>query len=110
MTSTYKLDMTTMFAFHDALRRDLESVVRTTARSAGWDLFKKFLRVHHLAEDEALWPVTRQALIDRTDVRLLDEMEAEHAGLEPLVEEIDDALDRGEPAPRARADLAARLG
>jgi hypothetical protein len=109
MTSTYKLDMTTMFAYHDALRRDLESVTRMTARSAGWDLFKKFLRVHHLAEDEALWPVTRQALVDRTDVRLFDEMEAEHAGLEPLVEEIDGALDRGEPTSRAAADLAARL-
>jgi Hemerythrin HHE cation binding domain len=110
MTSNYKLDMTTMFAYHDALRRDLGPVARMTARSAGWDLFKKFLHVHHAAEDEALWPVTRQALIDRTDeVRLLDEMEAEHAGLGPLLDEIDDSLDRGSPAPQAAADLAARL-
>jgi len=110
MTSTYKLDMTTMFAYHDALRRDLGPVALMTGRSEGWDLFKKFLHVHHVAEDEALWPVMRQALIGRTDdVALLDDMEAEHAGLEPLLDAIDDALDRGESAPQARTDLAARL-
>lgn len=110
MTSAYKLDMTTMFAFHDALRRDLGPVAGMTARSGGWDLFKKFLHAHHAAEDEALWPVVRRALTDHTDdVRLLDEMEAEHAGLGPLLDDIDGALDRGTPAPRATADLAARL-
>ena len=36
-------------------------------------------------------------------------MEAEHAALGPLLDAIDDALDRGESAPGARADLAARL-
>jgi iron-sulfur cluster repair protein YtfE (RIC family) len=110
MTTSYKLDMTTMFAYHDALRRDLEHVARMTARSEGWDLFKRFLHVHHVAEDEALWPVMRQALIGHTDdVALLDAMEAEHAGLGPLLETIDEALDRGDSAPQARADLAARL-
>jgi hypothetical protein len=110
MTSTYKLDMTTMFAYHDALRRDLKPVALMTGRSEGWDLFKKFLHVHHVAEDEALWPVLRQALIGRTDdVALLDDMEAEHAGLEPLLDAIDDALGRGESAPQARTDLAVRL-
>jgi Hemerythrin HHE cation binding domain len=109
-TPDYKLEMTTMFAYHDALRRDMEPVARMTARSAGWEMFKKFLHVHHVAEDEALWPVVRQALIDRADdVGLLDEMEAEHAALGPLLDDIDDALDRGNPAPRATADLIARL-
>jgi hypothetical protein len=110
MTTTYKLDMTTMFAYHDALRRDLERIAWMTARSAGWDLFKRFLHVHHVAEDEALWPVVRQALIGHTDdVALLDEMEAEHAALEPLLDAIDEALDRGDSAAGARVDLAARL-
>jgi Hemerythrin HHE cation binding domain len=110
MTPDYKLEMTTMFAYHDALRRDMEPVARMTARSAGWEMFKKFLHVHHVAEDEALWPVVRQALIDRADdVGLLDEMEAEHAALGPLLDDIDDALDRGGPAPRATADLITRL-
>jgi iron-sulfur cluster repair protein YtfE (RIC family) len=110
MTSTYKLDMTTMFAYHDALRRDLEPVAVMTGRSEGWDLFKKFLHVHHVAEDEALWPVMRQALIGHADdVALLDDMEAEHAGLGPLLDAINDALGCGESAPQARTDLAARL-
>jgi Hemerythrin HHE cation binding domain len=110
MTTSCKLDMTTMFAYHDALRRDLERVTWMTARSAGWNLFKRFLHVHHAAEDEALWPVMRQALIGHTDdVALLDEMEAEHAALGPLLDAIDEALDRGDSAPGARVDLAARL-
>ena len=75
MTSTYKLDMTTMLAYHDALRRDLGPVALMTGRSEGWDLFKRFLHVHHVAEDEALWPVMRQALIRTDDVVLLDEPE-----------------------------------
>jgi Hemerythrin HHE cation binding domain len=110
MTTSYKLDMTTMFAYHDALRRDLEHVARMTARSVGWDLFKRFLQVHHVAEDEALWPVMRQGLIGQSDdLAVLDEMEAEHAALGPLLDAIDEALDRGDSAPGARVDLAARL-
>jgi len=108
--STYKLDMTTMLTYHDALRRDLECVAQMTARSEGWSRFTKFLHVHHEAEDEALWPVMREALIGRSeDLALLDDMEAEHAALGPLLEAIDDALASGETAPHARADLAARL-
>jgi hypothetical protein len=110
MNADYKLDMTTMFAYHDALRRDLGPLAQTTARSDGWDLFKRFLHAHHDAEDEALWPVVRQALIARSDdLVLLAEMEAEHAELTPLLDGIDDALDLGDSAPRARADLASRL-
>jgi len=110
MTANFKLDMTMMYAFHDALRRDLESVARMTARSEGWNLFERFLRAHHDAEDDALWPVLREALIGQTeDLSLLDGMEAEHAALGPLLEAIDDALDGGTSAPEARTDLAARL-
>jgi Hemerythrin HHE cation binding domain len=110
MTANFKLDMTMMYAYHDALRRDLDSVAQMTARSEGWDLFERFLHVHHDAEDDALWPVLRQELVGRSeDVTLLDEMKAEHAALRPLLETIDDALDSGESAPEARADLAARL-
>ena len=110
-TAPMKLDMTMMYAFHNALRRDLESVAQMTARSEGWDVFERFLRIHHTVEDEALWPVLRKVLVDRPgDLALLDQMEAEHATLEPLLDAIDDALDRGESAPAARADLTARLG
>ena len=54
----YKLDMSMMFAIHDALRRELVQVTRIARvpddnpgpllRAAmGWELFKKFLTVHH---------------------------------------------------------------
>jgi hypothetical protein len=110
MTTDFDLDMTMMYAVHDALRRDLQLVAPMTARSEGWDFFARLLHAHHVAEDDALWPVLRETLAGRTeDLALLDEMAAEHDALGPLLEVIDDALDRGESAPGARADLAARL-
>jgi iron-sulfur cluster repair protein YtfE (RIC family) len=110
MTADFKLDMTMMYAYHDALRRDLARVAHLAARSDGWNLFERFLHVHHDAEDGALWPVLREALIGRTeDLSLLDEMQAEHGALGPLLGAIDDALDSGESAPEARSSLATRL-
>lgn len=110
MTANFKLDMTMMYAYHDALRRDLARVAHLAARSDGWDLFERFLRVHHDAEDDALWPVMRDGLVGQSeDVTLLDEMEAEHAALGPILEAIDDALGRGESSPSARADLVAQF-
>ena len=61
----YKLDMSGMLATHDALRRDLVQVVRIAGRRngnpatrlhavLGWELFKKFLIIHHQAEDDVL--------------------------------------------------------
>lgn len=35
MTANFKLDMTMMYAFHDALRRDLVQVTHMTAPSGG---------------------------------------------------------------------------
>jgi Hemerythrin HHE cation binding domain len=110
LDNDFDLDMTMMYAVHDACRRDLALVARMTARSEGWDAFGTFLRAHHEAEDDALWPVVRKALDGRTDdLALLDEMEAEHAVLEPLLADIDGALARGESAPAARSELSARL-
>ena len=107
MITDFKLDMTMMYAVHDALRRDLEPVAQMTARSEGWDFFERFLQAHHVAEDDALWPVVREGVAGRTeDLAILDDMAAEHAALGPLLEAINDALDRGESAPGARADLA----
>ncbi|GAA3470544.1 hemerythrin domain-containing protein [Nonomuraea roseola] len=98
------LDMTAMYAMHDALRREAEHLARVTARvdrdprtvlrtAAGWELFKTSLHVHHTAEDDALWPVLRRTLADRpADLTLLEAMEAEHAGINQVIEAIDAAL------------------
>jgi hypothetical protein len=61
----YALDMSMMFAVHDALRRQLVQVGRIAGRrdddpgrllraALGWELFKRFLLVHHQSEDDAL--------------------------------------------------------
>ncbi|WP_067144022.1 hemerythrin domain-containing protein [Microtetraspora malaysiensis] len=98
------LDMTAMYAMHDALRREAEHLAKVTTRvgadpcavlrtAAGWELFKTSLHVHHTAEDEALWPVLRQILADRpADLTLLEAMEAEHAAIDQVIEAIDEAL------------------
>ncbi|MER7836493.1 hemerythrin domain-containing protein [Streptomyces sp. NPDC096040] len=97
-------DMTMMFAIHDALRRELERIARITARvdedprhvlstAVGWELFKKFLTIHHTSEDVTVWPVMQRALVGKPDeLALLDAMEAEHAVIDPLLADIDAAL------------------
>jgi len=99
----YKLDMSMMFAMHDALRRELEQVTRITAlrddnpgpmlRAAlGWELFKKFLLVHHQSEDDILWPALRTNVAFQPGrLALTDALEAEHAVIEPLLIAIDAA-------------------
>lgn len=110
MNNNHQLDMIMMYAFHDALRRDLKRIARMEARSDGWDLFDSLLHVHHTAEDDALWPVVREKVAGRPDdLALLGDMAEEHAALGPLLETIDDALDRGDSSPEARAELAKRL-
>ncbi|MEW2636199.1 hemerythrin domain-containing protein [Streptomyces sp. NPDC048389] len=127
MSQDFKnLDMTMMFAIHDALRRELERIARITARAdddprhvlstaVGWELFKKFLTVHHTSEDDTVWPVMEQALAGRPDeLALLEAMEAEHAVIDPLLADIDAALaDRDfgrERLGRLTDTLCTRLG
>jgi iron-sulfur cluster repair protein YtfE (RIC family) len=99
----YKLDMSMMFAYHDALRRDLDRVGRLATRldgdpakllraAVGWGLFKKFLVNHHESEDEALWPALRAAVAANSDqVALVDALEQEHAVIDPLLAAVDAA-------------------
>ncbi len=57
----------------------------------GWELFKKFLLVHHQSEDDTLWPALRAHVAGQPDrVALVDALEAEHA-IEPLLTGIDAA-------------------
>ncbi|NUP10351.1 MAG: hemerythrin domain-containing protein [Polyangiaceae bacterium] len=102
---TFKLDMSLMFAMHDALRRELATITKIGEKPAsdakrilkaasGWDLFKTILHIHHVSEDEALWPALAEAVADRPDdLALVRAMEAEHAAIDPLLEAIDAALE-----------------
>jgi len=99
----YQLDVSMMFAMHDALRRELVQVARIASRTdddpgqllraaLGWELFKKFLLVHHQSEDDTLWPALRTAVAGQPDrLALTDALEAEHAVIEPLLTAIDAA-------------------
>src|ERR1700745_322039 len=93
-TVDYKLDMSVMLAIHHALRRDLARVGRIAAITdgdparllravLGWELFKKFLVVHHQTEDDVLWPALREAVAANPDqLALADALEQEHAVIE----------------------------
>jgi hypothetical protein len=99
----YTLDMSMMFAMHDALRRELAQVGRiatvrddnpgTLLRAAlGWELFKKFLTVHHQTEDDVLWPPLRASVAGQPErMALVDALEAEHGVIDPLLMAIDAA-------------------
>lgn len=117
-TGRTKLDMTMMYAVHDALRRDLREIEaiartagddprRTLRTAAGWELFKRFLHVHHSTEDIAVWPVMEVKLTGRAaDLALLRAMEQEHARIDPVLERIDDALADRDHGHERLADLA----
>jgi iron-sulfur cluster repair protein YtfE (RIC family) len=82
-----------MYVFHEAFRRDLSRLSTAMdahrtgdpAVRAGWDTFKKQLHVHHSAEDSSLWPALRAEVERADDVAVIDQMEAEHVQLDPLV-------------------------
>ncbi|MFD8818548.1 hemerythrin domain-containing protein [Streptomyces sp. NPDC059627] len=115
------LDMTMMFAIHDALRRELERIARITARvdedprhilstAVGWELFKKFLTVHHISEDLKIWPVMATALAGRTsELALVADMEAEHGAIAPLLAGIDAALADRDSGPERLGGLTDTL-
>lgn len=104
MTET--IDFTMMYVTHNAFRRDLDRLVAaagTTGRTgvsrvrAGWENFKFQLHLHHSVEDAELWPRLHRAATAPEDLALLEQMEAEHAVIDPLLAAVDNAL----------ADLAA---
>jgi Hemerythrin HHE cation binding domain len=93
-------DLTIMLAAHDAFRRDLTRLARAAGSAndparrlsvaAGWELFKRELHLHHTAEDEIIWPALRGRLeFSQTALSVLDEMEAEHQRIDPLLAAVD---------------------
>jgi hemerythrin-like domain-containing protein len=99
-TDRSKLDLSGMYAAHDSFRRDLERLVRAAkagpqsfkAVAAGWENFKVQLHIHHQAEDEQLWPRLRQRVSAPEDLQLLEQMQAEHLTIDPLLEEVETAV------------------
>ena len=92
-----RADWTLMTAIHDALRRDLDELLHTTASQtaarARWMVFRDQLRLHLAAEGAAVWPQARAKLAgDPRSQALLDAMEDEHQLIGPLQAVTDDAF------------------
>ncbi|MCT2591590.1 hemerythrin domain-containing protein [Streptomyces sp. N2-109] len=67
--------------------------------------FREVLTIHHRAEDSHLWPVLRPKVAGEPErERLLDEMDAEHSVLDPLLASVGAAL-----AGRRRQEVAPLL-
>lgn len=114
-----RIDFTVMYATHDAFRRDLDRLEAAAAAGtvgtpevfAGWENFKTQLHIHHSVEDAYLWPRLRRAASGRpAHLTMLDEMEAEHARIDPLLAAVDDALGAGTDLVGRVQDLSAVLG
>lgn len=102
---------------HWAFRRDLTTMakVATVANLRdprhrqsilnGWTVFKNQLHQHHSHEDTFIWPVLRENLAKSADaMSVLDDMDSEHAQIDPLFKSVDDAF-----ASYETADLPAVL-
>ena len=92
-----RADWALMNAIHDALRRDLDELLHTTASPtvarARWTVFRDQLRFHLAAENAAMWPLVRAKLTgDPTGQALLEAMEDEHQLIGPLQAVTDDAF------------------
>src|SRR3712207_2402530 len=101
------VDLVSMYVMHHAFRRDLTRLRAAVAeaplddrerwRALGrrWQLFATALHHHHAAEDAGLWPLLVTRLGDDADAReVLDAMQAEHARIDPLLDECNDAFTR----------------
>ena len=102
-----------MTAIHDALRRDLDQLLRATAghtpARARWIMFAGQLRFHLAAEAAAMWSPARAKLAgDPPGQALLDAMEDEQQLIGPLLAVIDDAITMNTDPVRLR-QLLTRL-
>lgn len=101
-----QVDFTMMYVAHDAFNRDLGRLVAAARAGRGlsepalatWHAVAKQLHTHHNAEDTALWPRLAAAVKDADEQRILEEMEMEHASLDPGIERIDAAVARSDEA------------
>lgn len=108
------VDLTNMYVMHHAFRRDLrdfrESVAdaelsdldRWRALLKRWRMFGHALHSHHTAEDEGLWPMLLERVAASGDDEaraVLEAMQAEHARIDPVLEECEEGFARQASRP-----------
>ena len=125
MAKSDPADLSMMFFLHSAFRRDLDRLATAVegladgARQRGqelaerWDFVGEALHHHHTCEDEHLWPLARRKAPESASV--LDEMQAEHRTIDPLLARVGDGFRRlaaGDESvrPALAADLRALHG
>jgi hypothetical protein len=94
------VDFTMMYIAHDAFSRDLARLLAAAAAGqalspaavATWQSLSMQLHTHHTAEDTSLWPRLHQVVQDPSERRILEDMQHEHAALDPRLEQIDAAI------------------
>jgi hypothetical protein len=94
------IDLTMMYAAHEAFARDLDRIAAATVGSdvfaapnrAVWNRFEQQLHRHHSAEDSALWPALRGCPLDPDEIAVLDGMELEHARIDVALERVENAF------------------
>ena len=97
---TDELDLTVLLLTHDALRRDLVRLQEAARRPGSAGRVEYFastsghLHHHHAMEDQYVWPVLRER-VDEQGRAVLDDMEAEHATIDPLLERISGQVEQG---------------
>src|SRR5215831_15873923 len=106
-----RADWALMTAIHDALRRDLDELLHTTAdrtaARARWIVFRDQLRVHLAAEDAVMWPQVRAKLTGNPHGQaLLEAMDDERRLIGPLQAVTDDAFTMNADPGRLRQLLA----
>ena len=97
---TGDIDVTMIYAAHDAFTRDLQRMASAWQRGqaftpgtlAGWAMLTKQPHIHHTAEETSLWPKLRAAVSAPQEVAVLDAMEMEHAQLDAPLERVDTAI------------------
>lgn len=103
---TGEADLTIMLVAHQAFRRDLANLAKAVSMApvtdpgrqasvaAGWEMFKRQLHSHHSGEDELVWPALRERLANSSHAQsVLDEMEAEHGQIDPVLAAVDAAFE-----------------
>jgi hemerythrin-like domain-containing protein len=109
-------DMEVMRILHDAFRRDGARLADAADRYGtddpethdallvGWHGFSSGLHHHHTIEDTHIWPLLRDKLADQPDdLAVLDDMEAEHARIDPTLAALEEAFDDPAAGPEVVA-------